>query len=72
MDGLRDSADILFEREARGLFADPWGARNRYIEVFFDRSRASPAAFMEREAGRGLSPEEMVKGLRLMELQLTF
>ncbi|MDI9389394.1 MAG: DUF3536 domain-containing protein [Synergistota bacterium] len=70
MDGLRDSADILFEREARGLFADPWGARNRYIEVFFDRSRASPAAFMEREAGRGLSPEEMVKGLRLMELQL--
>ncbi len=70
MDGLRDSAATLFERDSAGLFPDPWGARNRYIDVFFDRSRSSPAGFVEGEAGRALSHDERVKGLRLMELQL--
>lgn len=70
MDGLRDSVIPLFEEESAGLFQDPWGARDRYIDVFFDRSESSPVEFMDREAGRELTGPERTKGLRLMELQL--
>ena len=69
LDTLRDAAVPLFEREAENLFPDPWGARNRYIEVFFDHTRSEATSFLKREAGRELSHEEQVRALRLMELQ---
>lgn len=69
LDTLRDAAAPLFEREAASLFPDPWGARNRYIEVFFDHTRSEATSFLQREAGRDLSREEQVRALRLMELQ---
>ncbi len=69
LDGLRDGAAPLFEKDAGRLFSDPWGARNRYIEVFLDHSRCGSVHFLEREAGRELTHVERVRGLRLMELQ---
>jgi alpha-amylase/alpha-mannosidase (GH57 family) len=69
LEALRGALAELFERESRGLFADPWGARDRYVEVVLDPDRHEAEEFLRREAGRPLAPEEVVKGLRLFELQ---
>ena len=63
LDALRNAAAPLFEKEAGKLFPDPWGARNRYIEVFFYHTRSDAPSFLEREAGRALSHEEQVRAL---------
>jgi alpha-amylase/alpha-mannosidase (GH57 family) len=69
LEALRGELAALFEREARGLFADPWGARDRYVEVVLDPDRRDAEEALQREAGRPLADEEVVKGLRLLELQ---
>jgi alpha-amylase/alpha-mannosidase (GH57 family) len=66
-DGLRDAAGVPFERRAARLLKDPWEARDRYVEVVLDPSRAGD--FLAREAQRGLSPEERSQALGLMEMQ---
>lgn len=45
---LRAQLDSLFDREGRKLFADPWGARNDYIDVLLDGSTA--ASWFRRHA----------------------
>lgn len=69
LDTLRDAVAPLFEREAGRFFPDPWGARDRYIEVVSDHTRSKAVPFLEQETGRELSREERVGALRLMELQ---
>lgn len=66
---LRDSMAPLYESEAGRLFADPWKARDEYIEVLLDRTPETMIAFVERQAGRALSSEERVAALRLLEMQ---
>jgi alpha-amylase/alpha-mannosidase (GH57 family) len=69
LDWLRDELVLLFEKEAGSLFADPWKARDAYIEVLLDRSPETVRAFFQAQAGRALNPEEEVRALRLLELQ---
>ena len=69
LDGLRDGVNPFFEKEAGCFFPEPWETRNRFIEVFFDRSPSLSVAFLEREAGRELTREERIRALRLLELQ---
>jgi alpha-amylase/alpha-mannosidase (GH57 family) len=69
LDGLRDELHGIFEREAAPLLADPWGARDRFAEVFRDPERREAAAFLDREAGRTLGTEERRKALRLLEME---
>ena len=38
-DALRDTLVPLFEQEGAAFLADPWKARNDYLEVVMDRSR---------------------------------
>jgi alpha-amylase/alpha-mannosidase (GH57 family) len=69
LDWLRDQVGPAYEARAQELLADPWGARDEYIAVLLDRSDASVGRFFARQAGRGLSQEEQVTCLRLLEMQ---
>ncbi len=69
LDHLRSKLDLLFEEKGRGLFSDPWAARDEYIAVVLDRSDATTKAFLERTRAKELSPSESVDALRLVEMQ---
>ena len=69
LDWLRDAVAAPFEEVGRGFFADPWAARDEYIEVLHDRSPEHLARFLTRHAGRALDQTETVTALKLLELQ---
>jgi alpha-amylase/alpha-mannosidase (GH57 family) len=70
LDWLRDELNPLWEREAGRLLADPWGARDAYVEVVSDRSPAVVDAFLARvSAGPPPEGEDRVRALKLLELQ---
>ena len=59
----------LVEAAAAPLLKDLWAARDEYIDVVLDRSRASKDRFFARHSTHILSPEERVEALELMELE---
>jgi len=69
LDWLRDSIVPLYETEAGRYFTDPWAARDGYIEVIFDRHPEIIEAFMQLQAGRTVSGDELLRVLSLLELQ---
>ncbi len=69
LDWLRDECSPLFEDKGRTLFKDPWEARNAYIEVLLERSRAAKERFFSLYGARPLSETEKAIALKLMELQ---
>lgn len=64
---IRWAADETYERWASGIFVDPWGARDRYVDVVIGREELG--AFLEGETA-GLADRKTLKraGL-LLELQ---
>lgn len=66
LDWLRDRAADVLEHASRGIFADPWAARDTYIDVLLDRGQLP--AFLAHHAGRVLTEPEHVRALELMEL----
>jgi alpha-amylase/alpha-mannosidase (GH57 family) len=69
LDGLRGRLDAIYEREGAALLPDPWETRDRYVEVVLDPDREDAADFLAREAGRTLGHDEVVRALRLLEMQ---
>ncbi len=69
LEALRDGLAELYERAAAPLLPDPWGARDRYVDVVLDPDRGDALELLRREAGRPLAGEEAVKALRLLEMQ---
>ncbi|MGH9729831.1 MAG: DUF3536 domain-containing protein [Candidatus Acidiferrales bacterium] len=69
MDWLRDTLVPIYEEKSRGVFQDPWRARDEYIRVILDRSPKNVCDFLHQVSGRGLSPGERLHALRLLELQ---
>ena len=69
LDELRDAVAPLYEQHAGQLLLDPWAARNAYIDVMLDRSRASVERFLAAHARRTLEHAEQVRALQLLELQ---
>lgn len=69
LDGLRERLGAIFEREGAALLADPWGARDRYVEVVLDPERRERGEFLRREAGRALEAAEAVRALQLLEME---
>jgi hypothetical protein len=69
LDWLRDAVAAPYERRGGELFADPWAARDGYVDVVLDRSRGSLDRFFGAHARRPLVPEEETEALRLLELQ---
>ena len=69
LDRLRDELAPLWERAARAFFADPWAARDGYIEVLLDRAPGSLEAFLDRFAAVRPEGPDRVRALKLLELQ---
>ena len=69
MDWLHDSLAPKYEEKAREFVKDPWAARDDYIEVILDRSLENIHRFLERHRARELNEAEVIKVLKLLELQ---
>jgi alpha-amylase/alpha-mannosidase (GH57 family) len=69
LDMLRDKLAAFYNHEAGLLLTDPWKARDSYIEVLSNRNDNSIAAFIARHTDRLLNNEELVRVLRLLEMQ---
>ena len=69
MDWLRDRIIPVFRSEASKYFEDPWNVRNEYIEVILNRTRENIEAFLKRHAVKKLTESEMVRALKLLEMQ---
>lgn len=66
-DLVRSAADEVFEREARTLFAHPWDARDRYVEVV--TGRMTMEDFAAREAWQSLEGEDLQRASKLLQMQ---
>jgi alpha-amylase/alpha-mannosidase (GH57 family) len=66
---LRDATAPAYENEAREFFADPWQARDSYIQLVLDRSLDSVNAFLGDHATKDLTDNERIRLLKLLEMQ---
>ncbi|HVR44893.1 MAG TPA: DUF3536 domain-containing protein [Thermoanaerobaculia bacterium] len=69
LDWLRDQMTPLFEEKGRATLADPWRARDGYVDVVLDRSEPSLTRFLAEHAIRELGRDEIVQTLQLLEMQ---
>jgi alpha-amylase/alpha-mannosidase (GH57 family) len=69
LDWLCERLASLFEDEGGKLLIDPWAARDGYIAVILDRSRASTERFFQQHARHRLSEAEVIHALKLLEMQ---
>jgi alpha-amylase/alpha-mannosidase (GH57 family) len=67
LDWLRDQLSTVFEAHGQKWFADPWAARDAFIEVILDRARAGD--FLARHANRPVSDSERDTPLNLLDMQ---
>ena len=51
LDWLRDQISPLYETQMAAFTNDPWGVRDRYIEVILDRSEENMGRFLQNIAG---------------------
>ncbi len=69
LDGLRDEIGARFEKEGAAILADPWKARNDYIELIDHRSSETAAAFVRDRASGELDDPAIARGVSLLEAQ---
>jgi alpha-amylase/alpha-mannosidase (GH57 family) len=69
LDYLRDQLSIVFEKEGRDLFRNPWKARDAYIDVILDRSPENRARFLAAQGFRKPSPDREIRACQLLEMQ---
>ena len=69
LDWLREQTGPLYETQMAEFTNDPWGARDRYIEVILDRSQENRERFLQNVTGRLLNETEKIKILKLLEMQ---
>ncbi len=66
---LRDELVPIYEKEISQFLLDPWKARNNYIDVILDRDIDNIHRFIQHNAKRSLTENEVTTVLRLMEMQ---
>jgi hypothetical protein len=69
LDWLRDELAPIYASRAGLLLADPWAARDAYIDVILDRTPEMRARFLATHARRTLEPAEQVQVIQLLEMQ---
>ncbi|MDH4028511.1 MAG: DUF3536 domain-containing protein, partial [Nitrospirota bacterium] len=69
LDMLRDRIIDIFSSEGAKYFRNQWDARNDYIMVLLDRSDGNVRGFLDRHCVRGLTKEDEINALRLLESQ---
>lgn len=66
---LRNTLRPKYEEEARKFLRDPWEARNNYISVVLNRAPENADRFLAEHSVRTLEQDEVVRVLKLLELQ---
>jgi alpha-amylase/alpha-mannosidase (GH57 family) len=69
LEWLSGEIDSFFERRGERLLADPWAARDAYIEVLLDPSPEHVDEFCGQHARKWLSPAQKVEARKLLEMQ---
>ncbi len=69
LDYLRDELIKIYEENASLYFEDVWKARNNYIDVILNRSITNINKFFEQNQKYKLEKPDMVKALKLLEMQ---
>lgn len=69
LDYLRDELIKIYEEYASPYFNDVWQARNNYINVILDRSKNTIDKFFEENQKYKLEKQDVVKALKLLEMQ---
>ena len=69
MDWLGAKAVGIFESGLGSYTPDPWAARDDYIRAVLDRSPESVEAFFVRHVKLGLSPQDKITVLKLLEME---
>ena len=70
LDYLRDNLVEIFEQEGQKYFnKDVWEVRNRYIDVILDRTFQNIKKFQQEHFNSGLSEQEKVRAMELLEMQ---
>ena len=67
-DEVREKLIVRYEEQMQPFTDDPWGIRNKYIQVVLDRGEDNVTAFLQENFG-DLSEEDEVKLLKLLEMQ---
>ena len=69
LDYVRDELIKIYEEHGNLYFKDVWAARNDYIYVILDRCKNSINSFMEKHQKYPLEKQDVVKALKLLEIQ---
>lgn len=69
LDELRDALAARFGEEGGGILADPWKARDEYIEIIENRSSEAAAGFVREREARELPDGDVARGVSLLEAQ---
>ena len=69
LDYLRDELIVIFEKQSKKYFKNPWDARNQYIDVILDRSELSIKKFQKENFIKDLDEEQRVHAMELLEMQ---
>lgn len=69
LDYLRDELIVVFEKYGSELLTDVWKARNDYIDVILDRDEDNAIKFIRKYQKQALSQDEIVKAIKLLEMQ---
>ena len=69
LDWLRDQLAGAYATEAKKYLKKPWAARDEYVAMVLDRSPANVASFLSKHRAHNLSTDDVVRVLRLLEMQ---
>ena len=69
LDNLRDQFARVFEDQIKPFHENPWALRNSYIDIFYRRSKQADKDFFEQNFATLPDKNDMVKMLRLLEMQ---
>ena len=69
LDELKQRLDAVFEAHGGKVLADPWAARDAYVEVVLDRRPETVDGFLARHARGTLDAAGRTAALRALELQ---
>ncbi|PWR75235.1 DUF3536 domain-containing protein [Methanospirillum stamsii] len=69
MNWLHSQLNQLYEKEMESLFQYPFTVRDDYIDILIDRSPEKIIRFFNSHAKRNLSHDEIVRSIKLLEIQ---
>ena len=69
LDYLRDELSKVFEENLKHYHKNPWYLRDKYETVFCKRSKSKIKSFVAEHIDENLSPAEITKIIRLLEMQ---